>query len=325
MKQNNNKQIHFLAYLNRSGSTLLAKKLNEFKDISVGIELKEKKSAKKFFAVSEKVLDYWLDQVYLDKKFQYWNIDRKELKQKLFACPKPIYFHDFLKVALKLYFKNDPAKIILHKGRYYLNRINEVDNYFPGAKHVFIDRDPRAIYNSQKKSIDSTTKKVMNDDVIRFALGYKRNQKRIKYIQKSKAYKNDLLIIKYENLIRNEEYELDKVVKFFNTSKERKPQNNYFDKIPNEQKYLHENLKKGNLNNRIDAWKKELETGEIKLLNIALKYELLSNNYEIYKYNFFTDIFEFTLIKSILNFYLKYLPKHLIKTILIKLNIKRNY
>ena len=34
----NNKEIVFLCYLNRSGSTLLAKKLGEFKEVGVGIE-----------------------------------------------------------------------------------------------------------------------------------------------------------------------------------------------------------------------------------------------------------------------------------------------
>ena len=320
-------EIHFLSYLNRSGSTLLARKLNEFKDISVGIELKQKPSVvKSFCAESGDELDYWLDQVYLDKKFQSWQIDRNELADNLAKQGYPIYFNHFLKHALWQYFKNDGSKILIHKGKQHIGQLDKAEKLYPGSKFIFIDRDPRGIYNSQKRSLDSTTKKIMQNDIIKFVIGYKHIQQRLKYYSHSKKHNHKLLIIRYENLINRENEELKKVINFFNVTDTKCDESNYFEKIPEGQKHLHKNLDKPNKKSRTIAWKKELTDDEINLLNYVLKRELQENNYRIEGEHNLSKLLKNKRIRiKIVKIYILFYPKFLIKKFLLLLKMKKIY
>src|SRR6056297_1852574 len=174
--------VHFLIYLNRSGSTLLAQKLSQFEDIAVGLECSLGKGfSPNFYVENTKQLNYWLDQAYADNKFLSWGISRDILYQALQSQKMPFRIDKFLKCAMNEQFKDDSAKILIHKGREIFGNLEYSLQLFDDAKVVFIQRDPRAIYNSQKKSIDSFTKQPMQTDVVRFAIDYKNTKLRLKH------------------------------------------------------------------------------------------------------------------------------------------------
>src|SRR6056297_3632182 len=104
--------VHFLIYLNRSGSTLLAQKLSEFEDIAVGLECRlGKKFFPDFYVENTEQLQFWLDRAYEDEKFRNWNVDRDVLFNRLQQEQKPFRINKFLEHALDEHYKNDSAKM----------------------------------------------------------------------------------------------------------------------------------------------------------------------------------------------------------------------
>lgn len=318
--------IHFLSYMNRSGSTLLAKKLNTIRDISVGIEINiGSKIRNNFKAENDEELEYWLQKVYRDVKFQSWNIEINKLKKNLLSKKKPIFFRDFLEESLKMYFSNSDSKILIHKSKYYFRRIDVANKVFPGSKFVFIERDPRAIFNSMSKSINSITGKVMKEDVIKFALHYKRLQSRKKHFVKSKKFSDLILSINYEDLLVQEDFVLKKISDFFGVSDKKETHTDYFDKIPEDQKHLHSNLNRENMTERITAWKNELDDTDADFLNLVLRKELKEKGYETTSSLNLKILFRIVLINKYIRFLIRFYPKHIAKEILMFLNQREVY
>jgi len=198
---------------------------------------------------------------------------------------------------LKLYFrkKKPSAKIYIYKSPY-VGHIGEIKKIFPNSRFIFIIRDARAIYYSQKKSKGSTNRKPMTDNPIRTAIGYN------KVIREIIKYKNKswLEIIKYEDLIRNKNFKIDKLLKFLNVNSKKVGASNYFEKIPNNQKYLHKNIKSGPIVSRINAWKKELSMEE-RFVFQQVCFKIL------YDFNYPMEKIDFGKIKQIYIYYKFYL------------------
>lgn len=327
LKENN--EILFLAYLNRSGSTLLAKKLNNFKDIAVSLEANFSRNIVDcFYAVDNREIDYWLNIIYMDYKFNSWNLDKDVIKKELLQKKKPIQFNDFLKVALGLLLikeKNNAKLIIFKSHMLFWGNLIQTIRLFPGSKHIFIDRDPRAIYNSQKKSIDSRTKKPMLTDRIEFALGYKRNHFKIKHYKNQVRLKEIIHVLKYEDLILNECDTLNQIIGFLEVSNEKLDNQDYYEKIPEEQKHLHQNLTYKNKVERINAWRNELNIDDTMFLGFVLKHEIKSNGYNTFYKKVNIGIANLNLIKDITIFWLRFYPKHFIKCFLVTLGMRKHY
>lgn len=273
-------QIHFLIYLNRSGSTLLAQKLNYFKEIAVSLEARLIDGIKRgpLIINTENDLEQYLNLIFQDEKISSWRMDLTSLKSRIRKNTYPIKFNTILKEILNEYFCNSSKKIYIYKcGRYFLY-IDKIKSLFPNSKFIFISRDPRAIYNSQVQSKDSITKKPMAKDIVRFAIGYKNTYKIVNDVQ----HKKYLHIVNYESLVTNEQKELKKILTFLHVQNIKSKQQDYFDSIPNNQKHLHYNLKSEKyLSDRINGWQHELNKSDIVFLQKTLKSELTSNGYDL--------------------------------------------
>lgn len=322
------RNIHFLSFMNRSGSTLLAKELNKYRDIAVSIEGLEKRSLKydpeKFFLNNEEEITNWLDFIYKNGvKFKKWGLNKNTIRRKLLSKHYPINFNEFFTIALNLYFKNNPARVLIHKGGGYFNNLSKSEKVYSDSKYIFIDRDPRAIYNSLRKTQDSITGKIMNDNILSFAIAYKNLQNRIKYYKKNTIYKDKFIRVFYDNLVRNNKSVIDKIINFFNLSKYKKNENNnYYNLIPNEQKYLHKNINKKMMRNRIYAWRDELDSNDIYFLEKVLKNQIIMNGYRFEKLYFKNLNNKIDILKKLLKFAWKYYPKAISKKILIIIGLR---
>ena len=149
------KQLVFLTYIPRSGSTFLSKLLDEYKEIAVSIEANIPDGFRngKCFVKNDTELDEYLDRLYHDDKFKYWDIPRKDLKTILSQKEYPLKFSDILPVILSEYFKAEDKKIWVLKVGYYINYVDQLKGLFPNSKFIFIIRDPRGIFNSQRTSM----------------------------------------------------------------------------------------------------------------------------------------------------------------------------
>lgn len=261
--------ICFLTYLNRSGSTYLSAILDGYKDVAVSIEedIPDNFTRGRCIIKNEKDLDHYLDQIYTLPKFSSWAIPREELKTKLQINSFPITFYEVLTSILELYFKGSTASVWIHKHGEYILHTYLIRNLFPRSKIIFITRDPRAIYSSQKKSLDSVKQLPMTKSVAHFAYKY---LKYMEHVERSKK-SNWFHLVRYEDLILLESKTIKKLLDFLEVDNKLEENTMYKDKIPENQAYLHSNIQSGPIASRIDQWRDSLSNLEVYLLQTTLK------------------------------------------------------
>lgn len=273
------KQVCFLVYLNRSGSTLLASLLNKYEDIGVSLEANFPDGIwhGDDHVRNPRELDRYLDRVYQDPKFEAWDIQRTVLHAALMRHNFPFRFSQILPVILKQYFAKNKKDIHVFKSPYLFN-IDFLRREFKGCKIIFVRRDPRAIFNSQIKTVDTEKGKPMARNPLKVALAYNQAM-RIAAQFKDKPWFHT---VSYEQLIGDTEIELKKVLTFLVSSGiAQEGQADYFRSISSKQKNIHTNIARKPMQARVVAWKKELSVTDIAVMERASGQELLHGGYEL--------------------------------------------
>ncbi|MCI5134334.1 MAG: sulfotransferase, partial [Candidatus Electrothrix sp. AW2] len=202
-QQQAERQIVFLTYLNRSGSTYLSAKLSNYKEVRVGLEahFNDGWINPGFSIRTEQDLHSYLDTLYQDVKFQSWKVHRDELFTCLKARAYPLRFSDILLAALSLYQGYSVVpQILVHKCGEYYRCIQTIRQELPRAKFIFVNRDPRAVFSSQRRSLDSQTGQPMQKNILHFLFGYLDTLQRLKELE----HDPNFLVVQYEELIANE-------------------------------------------------------------------------------------------------------------------------
>ncbi|CAK8711490.1 hypothetical protein GCAAIG_00780 [Candidatus Electronema halotolerans] len=280
-------QIVFLTYLNRSGSTYLADKLSRYKAIKMGIEARfvDGWIRPGFFVRTSDELRLYLDRLYQDAKFQAWQIDRDVLAKHLAALTLPLRFSDVLLTAFSLYQGSAPEKhILVHKCGEYYRCVETIRQELPRAKFIFINRDPRAVFSSQRRSFDSQTGQPMQENVLHFLFGYLDTLRRLEQLRNDP----DFLTVQYEELLADEEKVMAEIEHFLGLSSPAKQTDisggSYFSSIPREQQHLHAHLQDGRpCADRITGWQRELPVSHILLLQTVLKRYLLDRDFPLHR------------------------------------------
>ncbi|MGV1098224.1 sulfotransferase [Thiovibrio sp. JS02] len=276
-------RLAFVSYLSRSGSTLLCKLLDQFADIAVGIEAGFPGAITKLVPKEYEIiqdgnqLNSYLDELFEDIRFKEWKVDRKALVRKLTEHGYPLTFRDILLSCLKEYFGNTGAQVFVHKAGYYVDVLNTAEKTFPGAKHIFVVRDPRAIFNSQKNARCIYTGKSMGHSLPYFVWQYK---KRIKILSDN-ATNNSLLCVPYESLIGDPALWIRNVLRYLDVSEEKKETGaSYSDKIPENQQALHVNVRSDPNAKSLEKWRSGLLPFELKFIQARLASEMAAYGYE---------------------------------------------
>ncbi len=277
-------QIVFLTYLNRSGSTYLANKLSGYETVKVGIEARfvDGWIRPGFSIRTEDELQSYLDTLYQDAKFQAWQINRDELVKHLASLPLPLCFSDVLRAALSLYQGHSPEKrIVVHKCGEYYRCVKTIRQELPSAKFIFVNRDPRAVFSSQRRSLDSQTGQPMQKNILHFLFSYLDTLQRLESLQNDPNF----LVIQYENLIEHETEVMAGIEQFFGISsqKENVDQPGYFSSIPSAQQHLHTHVQDGRPRpDRVTGWQQELSVSHLLFLQTVLKRYLLAKGFPLY-------------------------------------------
>ena len=279
-------QIVFLTYLNRSGSTYLADKLSRCNAVKMGIEARfiDGWIRPGFSVRTADELNSYLDALYQDAKFQAWQIDRDELAKHLTALSLPLRFSDVLLAALSLYQGCASEKhIFVHKCGEYYRCVQTIRQELPKAKFIFINRDPRAVFSSQRRSLDSQTGQPMQNNVLHFLFGYLDTLRRLEHFQNDP----DFLIVKYEDMLADEEKAMAVIKQFMGVPSKEKQSDisaSYFSSIPREQQHLHTHLQDGRpCADRITGWQQELPVSQLLLLQTVLKRYLLARGLPLHR------------------------------------------
>lgn len=279
------RQIVFLMYENRSGSTFLASRLDLHEEIAVTIEteafadLLETGAALKDDGDVERVVDTFFG----DDKFNEWSPTRESLRTGLMSLDKPASFETILRKVLDLQFDGADTPYYLVKGTRLTHHIARLRQEVPHALYLHIIRDPRGVFGSQKQSIGSYTARAMNEDPLDAARRWAANARRI-----DRVAGPDLMEVRYEDLITDYDDTLDTIRGFMHRDglPEIAPPGDmdgeaYLAKIPEDQRHLHQNLVKRPRADRIEAWRNELTDADIALTQKGAGEVLAAKGYAV--------------------------------------------
>jgi hypothetical protein len=271
--------LSFLVFLNRSGSTLLARMLDEYDDIGVTPEARfpDGITCRERVIRNNQDIDGFLEELYRDDRFRSWNIKRENLQKTLWDHQKPIHFKHMLPLLMKAYFQNDPSTIYVYKSPYVFD-IEKVRRMFPEAKFIMIIRDLRAIYASQKKTRGTDLGRPMATDPIKPALYYNLAGKLVQRYRSKPWFR----CVKFEDLVIRPEGIIDDLVDFLGAS--RVKSNNateYFEKLSESQKTIHQNIQSPPLPERIHAWRKGIDQKELYVLQRIAQKSIRFFGYEM--------------------------------------------
>lgn len=129
------KQILFLTYLSRSGSTLLARMLDEYVDIGVTPEARIPDGITHGDTTVSDNSDQgsYPNELYNDEKFRAWNVSRGNIRLKLEQFSLPVRFQDILLSILSEYFLNGNVSTYVIKQGLYIHHLDTIDRYAQDA------------------------------------------------------------------------------------------------------------------------------------------------------------------------------------------------
>lgn len=278
------RQIVFLMYENRSGSTFLASRLDLHPEIGVTIETEAFADLLETGASIRDAAD--VDRVvatfFGDEKFGQWGIEREELRAALAALGAPADFEAILRTVLDLHFRSGPLSYYLVKGTRLTHHIARLRREVPTARYLHILRDPRGVFGSQKQSVGSYTARAMNEDPRDAARRWAANARRV-----DRVTGPDLMEVRYEDLIADYDRTMDAVRRF--VARDDLPAlaaagdfdgEAYLARIPEDQRHLHRNLLRKPRADRIEAWREELTDTEIALSQSGAGEMLAAKGYD---------------------------------------------
>lgn len=271
--------IAFLTYISRSGSTYLARLLNEYDDIGVSIEarLPDGILYRSLEITRSQDVEKALEVLFSDGKFRAWNLRKDELERELRRLGFPIGYDKLLRTLLKMYFKKDNVRICIYKNGYYMEHVEALRSIFPDARFIFLVRDVRAIYNSQKHSLNSETLRPMASNPILVAKYY---EKILSIIEKYRQC-DWLHVLKYEDLLLNTDDEIVRLLSFLGSRGTRIADVDYYDQLPETEKHLHRNVNSGPLTDRMTAWRDQLSKVEMTCIQNVARDELARYQYDL--------------------------------------------
>lgn len=281
----NNNQFVLVSYLSRSGSTYLTNFLSSNKNILVCpeaeilINLLLESPLDKIDFTKEK----WLyHKLYCDKKFLSWDLNLNhdeiiDLKNNL---------EIFLFILSKYKTKTKPdAGYIVFKGESLNNLASRLTRDLlitNNIRFIFIVRDGRAIFNSQKKSYHSLLKLPMEVNPISFSKKWNKYIDNVTSITTARITHYQL--VKYEDLIQDFNLVINKIL--FNLGIQDLKSFSFksadlLSRIPDNQKHLHTNVQNKPDISKIHQWNTLLSRSEIVILQFYMHQKLKSMDYTI--------------------------------------------
>lgn len=279
------KNVFFLIYVSRSGSTLLARLLDEYSDTGVTIESR--------FMMDLLFLKHWFEKkgdieelfrrLERSGKFSNFNIKFEDLmtfydgKKKISSVAEAI---------LESYFAREKAESCVWVVKDSINGyyMKQILNEMPYAKFIHIVRDGRAVLNSWLTTIDPYTKKPMSFDTLNTARSWK---KLLVSVDKFKEeHPESIIEIRYEDLITNTAGEIGKIRMYLgltcqDTNTKKAGTGNYYDKLPKPEKEIHGMVKGSPELSRLYAWEKDLPIEDRKLFEYIAGDMLIKKGYEV--------------------------------------------
>ncbi len=287
--------IILLAYQNRSGSSFLFEQLSKYANVCVCLEseiLIYELLMRPFDDFAKIGLGRVLEWAANDPKFIHWNLGSEELKGLLNVKTN---FDAFVFI-LKAY-KNKvlpEANAIAFKGTKVIDFLRTYPKLTQSSKFITVGlvRDPRGIFNSQLKNVDSIGNKPFVQSAVSFSFSWNRYVKKITELEA----KYEMKIIKYEDFIANTDVQN---VWGHPITISYRTEGNYYKRIPESQKHLHKLVPLESKPPRINAWQNELNEKDIYTIDFFTKDFRSLFSYENSKVNLSIRVFYYLITESI--------------------------
>lgn len=263
-------KIVLLSYINRSGSTFLAYQLSRIRHICVCPEadiLYELLLIKPTRKISKRDLKVLKELLIKDTKFKLWKLSTDSVfKEDIIGLNT---FELFIKIlqAFKDEHYSECTTIVFKQN--YLYRLFRQEIVFPGVKlyGVFLIRDPRAIYNSQKHTINPQTNKEMCNNPLLLITNWNTFINSILYIDRSnKPY----AIIQYENMINNLEKTMNELLRHIDIHYQfknyKQAYTNYINWLNDQHRKIHPDVEKEPKKKSLQKWSEHLDKIEVTLI-----------------------------------------------------------
>jgi hypothetical protein len=283
-----NKPFVFILGRPRSGTTLLRFLFDAHPDICIPFEGKLIWDLfipfSKVQLWNEESINSLTDSLLRVERVEKWGIDINALKNTLISLDSKPEYHVFIKIVYQHYkseYDKNPPAIFADKNPTYSLFPNALMRIIPGAKIIFIIRDPRDHIISMKKA------GLGNGNIIRISIQWK---KAFKDICKIKAKNHEgVFILKYEDLVLEPENKLKAFCDFlgiqfnadmlnFHTKKDK-----YTDlfRVDGVDERFHSKLFQPITPSRVNRWKTEMDPDEIALIELCVRKYAAMSGYEI--------------------------------------------
>ncbi|WP_299114843.1 sulfotransferase [uncultured Winogradskyella sp.] len=302
----------FIVGVQRSGTTLLRLLLNSHSEIAVPEEASFLKPLLKKKWIKDPICGEKLEKMvnYLRKneQFKLWNFDREPLLQEI-ENKSQVTIKEVMEIMYSSYASHESKSIWGDKSLFF-SKMELIFQMFPKAKFIHIVRDGRDVFNSWRKMDQSMS----NPSVMALDWGLKTY-----LVEKSMQNipKENLLLIRYEDLLNNPKQTLESICKFINVGFEDKMLR--FHQTSNKYigKHHSDLIFKAIDNSNIKKWERLLTSKEKRI------YQIISGRY-LKKYGY--DVSEKIKLKNWFEMFwdlLLGLPKRTLQLIKVRLAYRR--
>ena len=250
----------FMLYDSRSGSTFLAAKLNRIPKFYV---TKESHFVSKVFGFSGKSINALIKELFLERQFRDSIVDKEGLVNKLLNCYNPLDKKLIIETILRFQLNHDISDgdiiIIKHSPWRYFDEINSI---WPNTKYIALIRDPRAVFESKKRSITSFGFPMENNPL----LAAKKWKNRLVLINGI----SNIVLVKYENLVKNFDVSLKRIGRYLDVSISEVNLNKIYE-VGLSQNHLHQEILSAPKLEYLAKWKVELSVHEVAIIEIFCK------------------------------------------------------
>ncbi len=275
-----------LTHISRSGSTLLARMLDDFDAICVTteaelpLELFGVKSYTPIHFSTANDIENYLENVLLKRRVKTWKLAKDSLLSRCDQNGYPISGPTFVRILLSLYGETykPKANLVIYKACPFMPwHIPESIEHFPDAKFLHIIRDPRAVFHSQMNSLDPFTGKPFSTSALKTAMDWKRATSLDQSFTQSHIFE-----IKYEQLLSEPEIISKGLLQYLGVESEAKSgsSTSFANRMEQADQNLHSGISREPDPQKIFAWEKSLSKKNIFAIETFLGEHLLERGYE---------------------------------------------
>ncbi|MFW2439046.1 MAG: sulfotransferase family protein [Arenicellales bacterium] len=272
----------FIIGCQRSGTTLLRTILHSHPDISIGYECAfYKLLAQKYdcsIPINER-LEEFIEDLYRVRRFDLWNLEKRYLRQEFLKIDREVSFSQAVLLIAELYRReNKPkASFVGFKNPNGIFHLPYIFDLFPNAKVIHIMRDVRGLLASEKKK----RKRMSIDTYDAASCLWDVSQRYKRAVNTYVDYKNDDRVhtLFFHDLIQNIDETTarlsdwlnidhhDLMLSYFKLNNEKKL-------TPDSELWQHKKTMEAPDRKRIDAFKNELDSSELRAVELLFKNEI---------------------------------------------------